>query len=73
MGLISKILMDFVMNGAIEVLIIGTIAYIIAGLIMRLANQDLGIWFGKKGGKRLWLITALSISGLYHWVIEIFS
>jgi hypothetical protein len=65
--------MDFVMNGAIEIFIIGTSAYIIAGSIMRSFDQNLGIWFGKKGGTRLWLITALSISGLYHWVIEIFS
>lgn len=73
MELLSKMLIDFTMNGALEIFIIGTSAYMIAGYIMRSANYNFGIWFGKKDGKLLWVVIALMISGLYHCIKEMFS
>lgn len=69
----SKMLIDFIMNGAIEIFVIGSFAYIITGLIMRSANSNLGIWFGRKGGKLLWLVVALLISSSYHWIKNLFD
>ena len=40
MELLSKILIDFAMNGAIEALVIATIAYKIVGYIMNSANYQ---------------------------------
>ncbi|MBF4696021.1 hypothetical protein ISU02_23220 [Fusibacter sp. Q10-2] len=61
------------MNNRTEVLVIGFLAYIVAGIIMRSANDNLGIWFGRRGGRLLWLVVALVISGSYHWIKELFS
>jgi len=73
MDLLSKMLIDFTMNGALEIFIIGTTAYMIARYIMRAANYNFGIWFGRKGGKWLWIVIALMISGLYHCIKDMFS
>ncbi|KAB3536272.1 hypothetical protein F8154_04120 [Alkaliphilus pronyensis] len=61
------------MNNPVEVLVIGFVAYIVAGKIMRSANDYFGIWFGRRGGKLLWLVIALMISGSFHWVKELFT
>lgn len=73
MGCIGTVIVDFIMNNTAEVLVIGIVAYIVAGIIMRSANDYLGIWFGRRGGKLLWLVVALIISGSYHWVKELLS
>ena len=65
---IGNVVLDFVMNNPVEVFVIGFVAYIIAGSIMRSADKYLGFWFGRKGGKILWLVIALMISGSYHWM-----
>lgn len=51
------------MNNPVKILVIGTIAYMIAGGIMKFADEYLGFWFGRKDGKLLWLVIALIISG----------
>lgn len=63
---VTKVFVNFFMNNSIEVLCIGTAAYIVAGIIMRLMDFYFGFWFGKKGGFRLWFVIALIISGVYH-------
>lgn len=73
MEYIGTVIVDFIMNNTIEVFAMGIVAYIIAGIIMRSANDYLGIWFGRRGGKLLWLVVALIISGSYHWVKELLS
>lgn len=73
MKCISNVILDFVMNSPIQVFIIGILSYIIAGIIMRSANEYLGFWFGRKGGKFLWLIIAFAISKSYHWMQQILS
>ena len=73
MEYIGTVIVDFIMNNTIEVFAVGIVAYIIAGIIMRSANDYLGIWFGRRGGKLLWLVVALIISGSYHWVKELLS
>jgi hypothetical protein len=70
---IGTVIVDFIMNNPVEVLVIGFVAYIVAGMIMRSANDYFGIWFGRRGGKLLWLVIALMISGSYHWVKELFT
>lgn len=61
------------MSSRLEILIIGFMSFIIAGIIMRFANEYLDFWFGKKGGLLLWLLIALMISGLYHWLKQVSS
>lgn len=73
MDCIGTVIVDFIMNNPVEVLVIGFVAYIVAGIIMRSANDYFGIWFGRRGGKLLWLVIALMISGSYHWVKELFT
>ncbi|MBN2796451.1 MAG: hypothetical protein JXR88_13650 [Clostridia bacterium] len=73
MDCIGTVIVDFIMNNPVEVFVIGLVAYIIAGIIMRSANVNLGIWFGRRGGRLLWLVIALVISGSYHWIKELFS
>lgn len=72
MELFSKIIIEFVTNEPLEIVVIGTIAYIIVGHFMRFANSNFDIWFGREGGKFIWLITALIINVLYHCVKKIF-
>jgi phage shock protein PspC (stress-responsive transcriptional regulator) len=43
---IGTVIVEFIMNNPGEVFIIGLVAYIIAGIIMRSANDYFGIWFG---------------------------
>ena len=73
MEYIGTVIVDFIMNNTIEVFAIGLVAYIMAGIIMQSANDYLGIWFGRRGGKLLWLVVALMISGTYHWVRQFIS
>lgn len=56
MRIIGNVILDFVMNNPVEVLIIGFVAYIIAGMIMRFADEHFGIWFGRRGGKSYGLL-----------------
>lgn len=70
---IGTVIVEFIMNNPVEVFVIGLVAYIIAGIIMRSANDYFGIWFGRRGGRFLWLIIALIISGSYHWVQQLIS
>lgn len=72
-ALMTKIIIDFVMNNLIAVFVIGSSAYIIAGMIMRFCHRNFGIWFGRSGGKLLWLTLAISISALYHFIVEMFD
>jgi len=72
-GCIGTVIVDFIMNNTAEVFVIGFVAYIVAGIIMRSAKDYFGIWFGRRGGKLLWLVIALIISGSYHWLQQVFS
>jgi hypothetical protein len=53
------------MHNHIEVFIIGGLAFVIAGAIMRFCYDTMGIWFGRKGGFFLWLVTALLLTYVY--------
>ena len=70
---IGSVVGEFIMNNPVEVFVIGLVAYIIAGIIMRSANEYFGIWFVRRGGRFLWLIIDLIISGSYHWVQQLIS
>jgi hypothetical protein len=62
-------IIEFLMNNPIEAFLIGTIAFAIAGVIMRAVNESFDIWLGKAGGSLLWFVVALFLSSIYHWVL----
>ena len=66
MVIITSAMIEFWLNNKVEMIFIGAIAYAIVGIIMRLADNYLGIWFGKRGGLFLWLVVALALSAVYH-------
>lgn len=54
-----------VVRDALNTLAIGSIAYAIVRLIMMFCNVTVGIWFGRKGGLFLWLVTTLLLTYVY--------
>ena len=62
------IVFDFINNSPSEVLVIGTLAFVLVGFIMAYTRGYLDIEFGREGGKLLWFLVALLISAIYHFL-----